>query len=66
MNSTSIIALLVIVLLTFVILVAIILLDHRKNVEELSLLEGGNTVEPSARKRTSPFTSRAKPATCGS
>ena len=48
MNSTSIIALLVIVLLAFVILVVIILLDHRKNAEELSQLEGGNTVEPSA------------------
>ena len=43
MNSTSIIALLVIVLLAFVILV-----DHRKNAEEMSLLEGGNTGEPSA------------------
>ena len=48
MNSTSIIALLVVVLLAFVILVVIILLDHRKNAEELSQLEGGNTVEPSA------------------
>ena len=68
MISTSIIALLMIVLLAFVILVVIILLDHRKNAEELSQLEGGNTVEPqpSARKRPSPFTSRAKPATCGS
>ena len=48
MNSTSIIALLIIVLLAFVILVVIILLDHRKNVEEMSLLEDGNTNEPSA------------------
>ena len=48
MISTSIIALLMIVLLAFVILVVIILLDHRKNAEELSQLEGGNTVEPSA------------------
>ena len=48
MSSTSIIALLMIVLLAFVILVVIILLDHRKNAEELSQLEGGNTVEPSA------------------
>ncbi len=48
MNSTSIIALLIIVLLAFVILIVIILLDHRKNVEEMSLLEGGNTNEPSA------------------
>ena len=48
MNSTSIIALLVVVLLAFVILVVIILLDHRKNAEEISLLEGGSTGEPSA------------------
>ena len=48
MSSTSIIALLMIVLLAFVILVVIILLDHRKNAEELSQLEGGNTVEPSS------------------
>ena len=48
MSSTSIIALLMIVLLAFVILVVIILLDHRKNAEELSQLESGNTVEPSA------------------
>ena len=41
MNSTSIIALLVIVLLAFVILAVILLLDHRKNAEEMSLLEGG-------------------------
>ena len=37
-----------IVLLAFVILVVIILLDYRKNAEELSQLESGNTVEPSA------------------
>ena len=48
MNSTSIIALLVIVLLAFVILAVILLLDHRKNAEEMSLLEGGSTGEPSA------------------
>ena len=47
MNSTSIIALLVIVLLAFVILAVILLLDHRKNAEEMSLLEGGSTGEPS-------------------
>jgi preprotein translocase subunit SecG len=66
MNSTSIIALLIIVLFAFVILVVITLLDHRKNAEELSLLEGGNTVEPSGRKHPSAFTSHAKPAICGS
>lgn len=48
MNLISITALLVIVLLAFVILIAIILLEHRKNAEEMSLLEGGNTNEPSA------------------
>jgi len=68
MNSTSIIALLMIVLLAFVILVVIILLDHRKNAEELSQLRVATRLshQPSARKRPSPFTSRAKPATCGS
>ena len=56
MNSTSIIALLVVVLLAFVILVVIILLDHRKNAEELSQLEGGNTVEPSATNEVASIT----------